>query len=75
MLRGRPHRQREVAEFLGAGDSGEGCQLLAHVALFLAAPRGPQIFQAIPEHHPFTSGAVPMINPTALTKSAHLECS
>ena len=69
------HRQREVAEFLAARDRGQRFQFLAHLALFLAAPRRPQIFEAIPDRHPFTSGNGPMIRPTALTKSAHFECS
>src|ERR1019366_5416179 len=69
------HRQREVAEFLDARYSGERSQLLPHLALFLAAPRRPQIFEPIPDRHPFTSGKVPIIRPTALTKSAHFECS
>src|ERR1017187_6641682 len=67
------HRQREVAEFLAARYSGERSQLLPHLALFLAAPRRPQIFEPIPDRHPFTSGKVPIIRPTALTKSAHFE--
>lgn len=49
-------RQGEVAEFLAAGNRGEGCQFLAHLALFVAAAGRPQIFETIPDH-PCTSGA------------------